>query len=98
MEPDPEMVLRTPCHSSYVPDNDTRKRIGLYLFQVLGGRRNDLAVHLPSVMPLWGKMRIIGGGDSIRTKYALRRINNAKYRDNSFIRVSASPHVTTAKS
>lgn len=51
MEPDPEVVLRTPCHSSYVPDNDTRKRIGLYLFQVLGGRRNDLAVHLPSVMP-----------------------------------------------
>jgi len=24
----------------------------VYLFQVLGGRRNDLALHLPSVMPL----------------------------------------------
>ncbi|KAG1727299.1 hypothetical protein EDD22DRAFT_789327 [Suillus occidentalis] len=73
------MVLRTPCHSSYVPDNDTHKQIGLYLFQILGGCHNDLAVHLPSVMPLWGKMRIIGGGDSIRTKYALRGMSNAKY-------------------
>ncbi|KAG2039923.1 hypothetical protein BDR03DRAFT_1035314 [Suillus americanus] len=86
----PEIVLRTPCRSSYTPDEDTHKRIGVYLFRVLGGRRDDLALHLPAVMPLWGKMRIIGGGDSIRTRYALRRMSNAKYRDNSFVRFEVS--------
>ncbi|KAG1730496.1 uncharacterized protein EDB91DRAFT_1059392, partial [Suillus paluster] len=87
---DPELVLRTPCCSSYAPDEDTHKRIRVYLSQVLGGRCNDLAVHLPFVMHLWGKMRIISGGDSIRTKYALRGVSNAKYRDNSFFEVSYS--------
>ncbi|KAG2106244.1 uncharacterized protein F5147DRAFT_653989 [Suillus discolor] len=74
--PDPEIVLRTPCRSSYAPNEDTHKQIRVYLFQVLGRRRNDLALHLPSVMPLWGKMRIISGGDLIRTKYALRGMSN----------------------
>ncbi|KAG2146056.1 uncharacterized protein EDB93DRAFT_1241095 [Suillus bovinus] len=44
-------------------------------------------LHLPSVMPLWGKMQIIGGGDSIRTKYALMGMSNAKYCDNLFFEV-----------
>ncbi|KAG2340055.1 hypothetical protein BDR05DRAFT_856809, partial [Suillus weaverae] len=85
----PEFVLQTLCHSNYVPDEDTRKRIGVYLSQVLRGQRNDLTLHLPSAMPLWGKMRIIGG-NSIRTKYALRGMSSAKYRDNSFIQYEVS--------
>jgi len=85
LEPDPDYILRTPHRSDYVPDNDTRGRIGTYLVQVLGGRRNELVLHLPRVMPLWGKMRI-HGGDLMRTMFALRRVKNLS-RDNSFVRV-----------
>ncbi|KAG1894281.1 uncharacterized protein F5891DRAFT_1131005 [Suillus fuscotomentosus] len=34
-------------------------------------------------------VKIIGGGDSIRTRYALRGMSNAKYHDNSFVRVKS---------
>jgi len=84
---DPDLVLRTPCRSEYVPDEDTRKRIGVYLAQVVGGRRSDLAKHLPRIMPLWGKMRIING-DSIRSKYCMSRAaRSSSSRNNSFVRV-----------
>ncbi|KIK31998.1 hypothetical protein CY34DRAFT_54554, partial [Suillus luteus UH-Slu-Lm8-n1] len=83
---DPDYILRTPHRSNYVPDDETRERIGAYLVQVLGGRRNELALHLPRVMPLWGKMRI-RGGDSIRSLFALRRVKSSS-RNNSFYEVT----------
>ncbi|KAG2755727.1 hypothetical protein P692DRAFT_20716888, partial [Suillus brevipes Sb2] len=83
---DPDYILRTPHRSNYVPDVETRERIGAYLVQVLGGRRNELALHLPRVMPLWGKIRI-RGGDSIRSLFALRRVKSSS-RNNSFYEVT----------
>ncbi|KAG0693347.1 hypothetical protein DFH29DRAFT_881512 [Suillus ampliporus] len=46
--------------------------------QELENEQSFKNLHLPFVMPLWGKMRIISGGDLIRTKYALRGVSNAK--------------------
>ncbi|KAG2046473.1 hypothetical protein BDR06DRAFT_922829 [Suillus hirtellus] len=82
----PDLVLRTPCRSDHVPDEDTRRRIGVYLVQIVGGRRSDLATYLPRVMPLWGKLRIING-DSIRSKYSMSRAaRSGSSRNNSFVR------------
>ncbi|KAG2338583.1 hypothetical protein BDR05DRAFT_978044 [Suillus weaverae] len=80
----PNYILRTPHHSNYVPDGDTRGQIGAYLVQVLGGQHNELALHLPRVMPLWGKMWI-HGGNLIQSMFALRRVKSSS-RNNSFVR------------
>jgi hypothetical protein len=85
---DPDHIMRAPCIQNYQPDQLLRERIARYFSLVIGGRRTEIAKHLPTIMPSWGKMRIRHGGDTFRTASTARR-NNASTagRNNSYIRV-----------
>lgn len=58
-----------------------------YLKEIVqGGNCNTIKAQLPDNMPLWGKVRITHGGDSIRSKMASSKKHLE--RNTSFIRVS----------
>ena len=87
--------MRAPLTRDYQPDANVRQRIATYFVLVIGGRKNVVVKHLPTIMPSWGKMRIRHGGDSIRTtttpttRRSLRDPSKPG-RNNCFVRVSAS--------
>lgn len=85
---DPDQVLRPPFVRKYTLDTSLKQKISAYLAVILGLRRTEVALRLPWVMALWGKMRIRGGGDGLRTAHAFRRTNHLKQRNNTCIRVS----------
>jgi hypothetical protein len=84
---DPDHVLRAPCLKVYKPDAQLRMRVAVYLGIVVGRRREEVALHLPENMPVWGKLRIRHGGDAIRSTFAARRNRATPQRDSSCIRV-----------
>jgi hypothetical protein len=84
---DPHHIFSSPFTSNFQPDDELRRQIGVYLRQVIGGRRDQIIANLPRVMPLWGKVRLRSGGDRLRTVNCLRKRSRGTYRDNSFVRV-----------
>jgi hypothetical protein len=79
-----------PYCKTYQPDPELRKKVAAYLATIVGRRRNEVASRLPVNMPLWEKMRICDGGDSITTAAAMRRRGDGPQRDRSYIRVSTN--------
>lgn len=74
---------------SYQPGRDIRGRIARYIVSLIGGRRNQVAIALPSVIPAWGGVRIGEGGDSIRAAIGSRaRLGSSHERNSSYVRVS----------
>ena len=49
--------------------------------------RDRVLKHLPENMPLWGKVSLTDGGDTLRTSATLSSFARESYRNNSFIRV-----------
>jgi len=84
---DEHIGLTTPCQKDFQPDALMRTRITEYFYSVLGGSRSRIAAALPSIMPSWGRIKILEGGDSIRTLSAM--FNMDQERDTSFVRVCA---------
>ena len=64
---DDDIILRTPCRKIYRPDDNTYRIIIDYLREIVPGNRKTIRANLPDNMPLWGKFRIVHGGDSFRT-------------------------------
>jgi hypothetical protein len=82
---DPHHVLRAPHHKNYKPNEILRRKIGTYLAAIVHARVDRVILHLPEVIPLWGKMRLQDSGDVIRTSFA--KMTESE-RNNRFIRVS----------
>lgn len=83
---DNEYVLRPPYKPKFRPDRALREKIAKYFKSIYGGMEGLIRGKLPDIMPLWGKMRIIDGGDAFRSvKAAGKRLNE---RNISFARVS----------
>jgi hypothetical protein len=82
--------MQAPHVKTYRPDTLLMKRVSAYLAVVVGRRRDEVALYLPKVMPLWGKMRIRHGGDAIWSMFITRRQGSAPIRNSSAVRVSRS--------
>jgi hypothetical protein len=84
--PDPHSILRPPCRKSYALDTALQSKISRYFSAIMNGRKpKKIQNELPKNMPLWGKVRIAGGGDRIRA--AVGR-NPDRERNMSYVRVS----------
>jgi hypothetical protein len=73
----------------FEPDQSLRKKIATYFSLILN--RETVSIQtiekaLPIIMPSWGRIRIEGGGDCIRTSSATKNLDNQ--RKMSFVRVS----------
>ncbi|KAF9487452.1 hypothetical protein BDN71DRAFT_1404731, partial [Pleurotus eryngii] len=88
--------LRFPYVAGYIPNDEFRTRIASYLKQVIGGDINKMKKNLPCTMPLWGKLRIRHGGDSISTTACMTRQNPIQ-RNKTFIRCEFSYEDDTRK-
>ncbi|KAF9230875.1 hypothetical protein BU15DRAFT_56778 [Melanogaster broomeanus] len=86
MKSDPSFVLRPPRVLDYEPNVVERQAIAVYLKQIIGGRTAEIQKNLPTSMPLWGKVRILSGGDAIRSHFAAGRQTAKPVRDSSYIR------------
>jgi len=88
MSPDPNQVLRVPFQAArQVPDN-IHQKIAIYFAKVIGKRRVEVALHVPHVMDIWGKFRITGKSDSIRTAFSIKgKPSTIARRNSSYVRV-----------
>ena len=88
---DDKSILRSPRKNNFEPDGDLRRRIVGYFLQVYeGARLADVERIVPTSMTRWGKVRIAGGGNKIRSKSAVSVAQSQSVRDASFVRVSVS--------
>ncbi|KII89568.1 hypothetical protein PLICRDRAFT_84231, partial [Plicaturopsis crispa FD-325 SS-3] len=76
---DPVSALRFPYIAVFTPDNPLREKIASYFCQVIGHSKALVKAKLPVNMPVWGKVRILHGGDSIRSTVSERGKRNASY-------------------
>ena len=79
------MGLKSPCQKLFQPDPLMRQRIAEYFHAVLGGPKKRIQNALPAIMPSWGRIKFLDGGDSIRTSSTV--FNTDQDRDTSFVRV-----------
>jgi len=82
--------MRVPYVKTYRPDPSLLNKVSKYLAVILSRRKDEVAAHLPKVMPLWGKMRIRHQGDAIRSTFVTRRQGSMPIRNSSIVRVSLS--------
>lgn len=87
----PNSILRAPRKIDYKPDQDTRRRLTLYLAVVYGCESREINQILPAVMTRWGKVRIANGGDKIRAQCAVSHAQAQTTRDSSYVRASLVP-------
>lgn len=87
---DDQCLLRTP-HGHYKLAPSEKVAIGVYFQQALGLSASSklIAKYLPDQVERWGKMRIKGNAECIRSRYANESVRET-YRDASFARVSSS--------
>jgi hypothetical protein len=83
--PDPLSILRPPCCKNFQPDRTLRLKIARYFSVVINKPYSKILKQIPASMPMWGKVRIANGGDSIRSGSASR--STEKERDMSCVRV-----------
>ncbi|KAF7335395.1 hypothetical protein MVEN_02192100 [Mycena venus] len=81
----PHIVLRYPVQKTYQPDDDLTGRIAAYFGFVFSKPTSTFRSILPKIMPSWGKLRILGGGDSIRSASAPRKGPQIE-RNSSYVR------------
>ncbi|KAG1747878.1 uncharacterized protein EDB91DRAFT_1048339 [Suillus paluster] len=82
--PNNDYVLQPPQVMTYEPDHNEQVKVALYIKQLIGGRQTVILAHLPTLMPLWKKVRIKNGRDSISTHSATR--TSTKRRNSSYVR------------
>lgn len=84
---DDSYALRPPRQKNHHGDADLRRMIAAYLKEIVrGGNQKTINSRLPDNLPLWGKVRITDGGDSIRSNMA--KSKKRSERDMSYVRVS----------
>ncbi|KAI0628285.1 hypothetical protein C8Q77DRAFT_1068240 [Trametes polyzona] len=84
--------LRAPCLHKYEPSLEIRRRIAHYLVGLVGGKRTVIVNALPRYIPAWGKLRIGGGGDVIRSMIGSRERLGTYERDCSYVRYEVLEH------
>ena len=83
---DPQSILRPPCRKSYALDDALQSKISRYFSAVMPHQKSaKIRKQLPKNMPSWGKVRIAGGGDRIRTAAGRNRLD--RERNTSYVRV-----------
>ena len=82
---DPHSILRPPFCKSFQLDQALRSKIVQYNLVIINQPYSKILKHIPASMPMWGKVQIANGGNSIRSGLASRSIE--KERDMSFVRV-----------
>ncbi|KAF7288817.1 hypothetical protein HMN09_01363500 [Mycena chlorophos] len=89
----PLTILRTPRHLNFILSDEVKDEIATYLSAMLQRLTKTRAMGLvPQTATRWGKVRIRGGGDHIRTALVVER-GDAQMRDNTFVRVSRYPRI-----
>lgn len=84
---DSNYALRPPRQKTHHGDVELRRMIAAYLKEIVrGGNLKTINSQLPDNLPLWGKVRITDGGDSIRSNMA--KSKRKSERDMSYVRVS----------
>ena len=65
-----------PYDANFCPDSSLHSQIALYLHELMGLRQDQIKTKLPDVMPAWGRVHILNGGDHIWSKMV-----SSKYRE-----------------
>ena|ERR1700728_4736838 len=81
---DPDQVCRPPRWVNETISDDVHTKIARYLATVLAKRHTEVKRQLPDLVDKWGKFRIRGNGDSIRSALVTRR----PQRNTSYVQVS----------
>ncbi|KAG8687997.1 hypothetical protein FRC08_011673 [Ceratobasidium sp. 394] len=84
----PCTILRFPCLRQYCPDDPQRRRLAGYFSEQKGsvGTFNQWFRLLPHYCTRYGKVRVRGGGDYIRSTVATSSASSVQWRDASFVR------------
>ncbi|KAF7374016.1 hypothetical protein MSAN_00282000 [Mycena sanguinolenta] len=82
----PDVILRAPYKATHNPNDITRARIAGYISAVIHKKRNIIKKKLPENMPRWGRMRIAGDGDRIRSVSATSAKHDETERDMTYVR------------
>jgi hypothetical protein len=87
---DPLTILRFPCLRQYSPDDAQRRRLAGYFTSQFEsqGTFHEWYTLLPQYCTRYGKVRIRGDGDQIRSAVSGNTCSSAPKRDASFVRVS----------
>ncbi|KZP04867.1 hypothetical protein FIBSPDRAFT_903954 [Athelia psychrophila] len=84
-------ALHPPRQKTHQGDVELRRMIAAYLKEiVLGGNLKTINSQLPDNLPLWGKVHITDGGDSIRSNMA--KSKRKSERDMSYVRFELVVH------
>jgi hypothetical protein len=81
---DQHSILRPPYKKSYTLSDALKSKISRYFSAVMEQKSAKIRKQLPENLPSWGKVRIAGGGDRIRTA-AGRNLD--RERNMSYVRV-----------
>jgi hypothetical protein len=84
---DPNQVCRTPHWLNQTISDDVHTKIAKYLATVLEKRHTEVKHQLPFLVDKWGKFRIRGNGDSIRSALVTRGSTRPQ-RNTSYVQVS----------
>ncbi|KAF8592922.1 hypothetical protein BDV93DRAFT_567159 [Ceratobasidium sp. AG-I] len=84
----PCTILRAPCLHEYSPDDEQRRRLAGYFTSQFGtqGTFHEWFTLLPRYCTRYGKVRISGGGDHIRSTVSGNSLSLAPKRDATFVR------------
>jgi hypothetical protein len=87
---DPDQVCRAPYRGNQHTSDDIHGKIAVYFGKVLLKRRTEVAKRLLHLVDTWGKFRIRGKGDAIRSAASMNRRLSLPQRNASYIRVCES--------
>jgi hypothetical protein len=90
LQADPLSILRFPCLRQYLPNDAQRRRLAGYFTSQFNsqGTFHQWYTLLPRYCTRYGKVRIRGDGDQIRSSVSGDSLSSAAKRDASFVRVS----------
>ena len=75
---DEDFILWPPLRKIFNPDQALRLKISTYIKSVIGHQTSRITSRLPQSMPWWGKMRLINGGDKVRSVMATPKQGNPR--------------------
>ena len=84
--PDPDLLLGWPKQARCWLEPEVQRKLAVFFSTLFNKPLMLVKKHLPEEVMRWGKVRVGGGGDSIRG----RKVLPSDARDNSFIKVRGS--------
>lgn len=87
---DDTTVLMTPRQDGFAWDDLHRRQAAIYFKNALGLDASAQAISrvLPDTVTRWGKYRVLGDKEIVRSVYRAAKIRKERSRDSSFVRVS----------